>query len=237
MYVPAKANERRVFWAWVRIAFVVAIVLLWWDEHSKVKQLNAQLAVKPGQPMQINVPPAVINSPPQTAYVASLDPMVVLGTYKIGGNWAVSNECKNTSTSVVAKDVACVQGLRIAKTERNVFKQPIVSQSVQDDLYLQFRKDIGSREPARKSYGPGEGTVGTVFSPAIDDKLDGALRRGSKTLLFLGEYSWKDGAGQHDNETCAWLQLAPQMFAGPGALAPNVQFVWQYCAKHNGLKE
>jgi hypothetical protein len=233
MYAPAKASEKRVFWAWVRIAFIVAAVLLWWDEHSKVKQLSP----KSEQPIQINVPPSVVNSPPQTAYIASLDPMVVLGTYKIGGNWAVSEDCKNTSPSVVAQSVACVQGLRIAKTKPNVFKQPTVEQSIQDNLYLQFRKDIASTEPARKSYGPGESTLGTVFSPVIDDTLDLAFRTGSKTLLFLGEYTWKDGAGQHRNEACEWLQLAPQMFAGPGALAPNVQFVWQYCVEHNGLSE
>jgi hypothetical protein len=237
MYAPTKASERQVFWSWVRIAFVVAAVLLWWDERSKVRQLTSQLAAQPGQPVQINVPPAVINSPPETAYIAARDPMVVLGTYKVGGNWAVSEECKNTSTSVVARAVACVQGLRIARTEPNVFKQPIVTQSVQEDLYLQFQKDIASAKPAKKNYGPGESTVGTVFSPIVNDKLDIAFRRGSRTLLFLGEYTWKDAAGQHDNEICAWLQLAPQMFAGPGALAPNVQFVWQYCAKHNGLKE
>ena len=43
MYAPAKATDKRVFWGWVRIAFVVAAVLLWWDEHSKVKQLPLDL--------------------------------------------------------------------------------------------------------------------------------------------------------------------------------------------------
>src|SRR5438105_15767297 len=36
MYWPATAQSPRVFWAFVRIAFVLAAVILWLDEHSKV---------------------------------------------------------------------------------------------------------------------------------------------------------------------------------------------------------
>jgi len=39
MYFPAKATERKVFWGFVRIAFVIAAALLWFDEHTKVEQL------------------------------------------------------------------------------------------------------------------------------------------------------------------------------------------------------
>lgn len=36
MYWPAAAQSRKVFWGWVRVAFVFALVILWFDEHSKV---------------------------------------------------------------------------------------------------------------------------------------------------------------------------------------------------------
>src|SRR5579872_6058439 len=36
MYLPPRTNERRVLWAWVRIAFTVAMCLLLWNEHAKV---------------------------------------------------------------------------------------------------------------------------------------------------------------------------------------------------------
>jgi hypothetical protein len=62
MYFPPQADSRRVFWRWVRIAFILAAVLLWVDEHSKVTQLTAQLtSAKSNQsPIQVHVPPAQI---------------------------------------------------------------------------------------------------------------------------------------------------------------------------------
>src|SRR5262249_14820130 len=43
MYAPAKAEQKRAFWSLVRIAFVLAAVLLYFDEHSKVAQLTKEL--------------------------------------------------------------------------------------------------------------------------------------------------------------------------------------------------
>src|ERR1039458_5330676 len=60
MYLPAKANEKKVFWAFARIAFVIAAILLWSDEHAKVVQLYA---LKSEKPTIINVPPAQVITP------------------------------------------------------------------------------------------------------------------------------------------------------------------------------
>ncbi len=233
MYAPAKAGERRVFWAWVRIAFIVAAVLLWWDEHSKVQQLSAATS----QPtILVNTPPAVVNSPPQTAYIKAHDPGVVISSYLLGGNWAVSVECENTSQTVIAQDAVCRTALRVVKTRPNVFKQPVVDQSIEDEEYLKFRTEMDSTTPARRNYGPGEYGVSTVYSPTVNDKLDKDFRSGAKTILFLADFSWKDGTGEHHNEVCSWLQISPQMFTGPGTIAPNTQFVFHYCVGHNGVR-
>ncbi len=45
MYWPAQATRRRVFWGWVRIAFIIAAVMLWLDEHSKVTQLANEAVI------------------------------------------------------------------------------------------------------------------------------------------------------------------------------------------------
>jgi hypothetical protein len=230
MYAPAKASERRTFWGWVRLAFVVAAILLWYDEHSKVKQLSS----KPEQAIQVNVPPTP--APPQTAYMKAHDPGIVLSSYKLGGNWAVSVECENTSPTVIAQEAACRDGLRVVETKPNVFKQPIVDQSVEDEEYKTFRQEMDSTSPNRRNYGPGENGVTTVFTSVIDNKLDKAFRRGAKTLLLLADFSWKDGTGEHHNEVCSWLQISPQMFLGPGILAPSNQFVFHYCVGHNGVR-
>jgi len=233
MYFPPKAESKRVFWGWVRIAFVAAAILLWLDEHSKVKQLYAAS----GPSIQITTPPAVINSPPQTAYMKGHDPAIVLGSYKLGGNWAVSVQCENTSPTVIAQDAICQDGLRVVKTVRNTFKEPIVDKSAEDAAYLDFRKILDAAAPHRRNYGPGENGLSTVYSQTIDVGLDEAFRKGAKTILFLADFSWKDGAGEHHNEVCSWLQMNPQMFSGPGALAPNNQFVFHYCVEHNGVRK
>jgi hypothetical protein len=176
-------------------------------------------------------PPA---SSPQIANMSGLDPLVVLGTYKIGRNWGVSDDCKNTSLTVTAEHASCVQGLRVVDTARNVLKQPIVTPVIQDNFYQDFDKEIASIEPTRKNYTPGDSTLGTVFTPVIDKNLDRAFRKGDKTILFMGKYKWTDAGGSHSSEACLWLQLNPQMFSGPGALTLGTQFIWQYCAHHNG---
>jgi hypothetical protein len=39
MYWPTALPPRRIFWSFVRIAFVIAAALLWSDEHQRVTQL------------------------------------------------------------------------------------------------------------------------------------------------------------------------------------------------------
>lgn len=43
MYLPPKATERKVFWGFVRIAFVISAVMLLANEHSKVSELSKRL--------------------------------------------------------------------------------------------------------------------------------------------------------------------------------------------------
>jgi hypothetical protein len=57
MYFPAKVEDRKVFWAFVRIAFVLSAIFLWCDEHNKVMQLSG----KPQQPiLQVTLPPPLL---------------------------------------------------------------------------------------------------------------------------------------------------------------------------------
>ena len=57
MYAPPRTAQRQTFWAFVRIAFVVAAVLLWFDEHAKVVRLSS---IDSQQPIKINVPPSQV---------------------------------------------------------------------------------------------------------------------------------------------------------------------------------
>lgn len=45
MYFPPKSPNKKVFWAFVRIAFGIALVLLYADEHTKVSQLEGEAVV------------------------------------------------------------------------------------------------------------------------------------------------------------------------------------------------
>ncbi len=42
MYAPSKIGDKRTFWGFVRIAFVIAAVLLYLDEHTKVTQFQSR---------------------------------------------------------------------------------------------------------------------------------------------------------------------------------------------------
>jgi hypothetical protein len=223
------------------VFLLVSFFLAWreqYQEAQKLPALESQLQEKDKTIQQLKEkPPQVqVNIPGQMAYMSSTDIGVVLDSYRIGGNFVVSTTCKNLSTSVVAEDAACVRGLRVVSTKLNAQKQPVVTTEVQDATYRQFQKDIASIDVERRPYGPGESFFASVATPPVDEKLDAALRAGSKTVLYVGEYSWKDGLGPHTNEICAWLQIYPGMFSGPGALARNASITWNHCKGHDGLQ-
>ncbi|MBZ5503336.1 MAG: hypothetical protein LAN59_14080 [Acidobacteriia bacterium] len=221
---------------------LVSFFLAWRDQYREalrvpsLEQQIANLKAKPPQ-IQVTVPTPIVNIPPQMAYMSPADLGIARPNYRIGGNIAASATCQNISPSIVAENAGCVRGLRVVETQLNALNQPIVTQAVQDKTYRQFQRDIASIEIQRRSYGPGEKAFGNVFSPTVDESLDEAFRRGSKTVLFLGAYSWKDGLGEHTNEICAWLQMYPDMFTGPGQMAANATITWNQCRNHNGLKK
>lgn len=240
-------------WAYAAIflgAFLlVSFFLAWRDEYhdaqqvpalrSQLREREAQIQQLKDKPplVQVTIPPTIVNIPAQMAYIGSTDIGIVISAYRIGGNFAVSADCKNVSPSVVAENAACVRGLRVVDTELNAQNQPIAPRAAQDKTYRQFLKDISSMAIERRPYGPQEGFFGTVFSPKIDKQLDNAFRSGSKTILYAGYYNWRDGVGTHTNEVCAWLQIYPGMFSGPGVLAPNASITWNHCPDHDGLKQ
>ncbi len=220
---------------------LVSFFLVWRDQYRealRVPSLEQQIAAlrdKPPQ-IQVTVPTPVVNIPPEMAYMSSADIGIVVPYYRIGGILVVSATCQNISPSIVAENASCVRQIRVVDTKLNALNQPIVTQAVQDKTYRQFQIDVTSIEIDRKSYGPGEKAFASVMSPIVDESLDQAFRRGSKTVLFLGAYSWKDGLGEHTNEICTWLQNYPGMFSGPGQMASNATITWNNCSKHNGLK-
>lgn len=231
------------------VFLLVSFFLVWKEQYSLANQiptLQAQLRDKdreiqnlkdkPSQ-VQVNVPAPIVNISPQMAYMTSADIAVIRDTYKIGGKFAVSATCKNISQSIVAENVACVSKLVIADTTLNVYKQPVVAEAEQERAYRQFQKDFSSIKVTRRSYGPGESAFSTTFSPTIDEQLDAAFRSGSKTIVFLADYNWEDGAGKHSHEICGWLQLSPTIFSGRGAIVDNAAITWNNCTKHNGLRK
>ena len=221
----------------ILLAFVFfACFQAWRDQYEVAVKVNQNPSIQ----ITNNVPPApapIINSPPQTAYMKAGDPIVVLGSYKLGGNWAVSVQCQNTSPTVIAQDALCQDGLRVVKTVPNAFKQAVVNKSIEDAAYLDFRKELEKVTPPGRNFGPGDYGVTTVYTPPIVPRLDEAFRFGKKTIIFLADFNWKDGTGEHHNEVCAWLQINPELFSGPGSFSPNPQFVFHYCQEHNGVRK
>ena len=193
----------------------LACFLAWRQEYERASGIGQGTAVQVNIPQQappqvnVNVPPAVVNIPAQMAYMSSTDVAVVAPSYKIGGNWAITQTFKNISPSVVAEDAAIIQEVKITDTTRNFFKQPIVPVANQDQFYKQFQKDISDKTPQQRTYGPGESGFATAFSATIDDQLDNDFRDGSKTILFFSKATWRDATGKHESDVCKWLQLSP----------------------------
>jgi hypothetical protein len=110
MYFPAKAKERSVFWAWVRIAVVIAAIILWTNEHSKVSELSKQLE----EPI-IRLGPVRLMTPEERP--AFVDP----DTHN--PNWAVeiplSTSRKLTNACISVKEISGPNKLRIT-TPRNL---------------------------------------------------------------------------------------------------------------------
>lgn len=46
MYSPARTDDKRLFWGWVRIAFVISAVLVWWNAFSSMKGREQDLHEK-----------------------------------------------------------------------------------------------------------------------------------------------------------------------------------------------
>jgi hypothetical protein len=214
----------------------------WRDQYLRVISLPPATAIQvnvPQQPapqVQVSVPGPVVNFPQQMAYLTSQDEQLVTSAYKIGGNWVINSSCINTSPSVVAEDGSCARAVYFVNTTRNSLNQPVVELIEQENAYKKFKKDLTSeKNQSHQSYGPGEHTFGTTFSPKVDQPLDEEFRNSSKTIIFIAETNWKDGSGRHTMETCQWLQIYPEMFTSPGALAPNVTVTWNHCPKHSGL--
>lgn len=198
----------------------------WRDEYQK--------AEKAGSPPTVQVNNQ-INVPAQGAFISSVD--MGLAAYKFGKQITLGISCKNLTQST-AENVSCVRGLFIVETRLNRFKQPIVPEATQDAIFNKFSEDIKSaRNSNLKTLGPGEGRFGNAETlETLNKRLDREIRSGAKTLLFVAEYEWHDSTGEHINQSCAWLQSEPNVFAGPGKLISGSTEVWNRCAHHEGIK-
>ena len=217
MYAPAKAADKKVFWGWVRIAFILAACLSWWNEHSKVGELLEAT---------------------QAAYITSSETSVAAPYYHIRGNWVVSDTCKNTS-NVIARNGLCTRWITFVNEVPGVFNLPVVPPSEEERAYKEFEEGMTKIQipeaSLKRDFGPGEGDMGSVMSEPVDAKLDSEFRGGKKTIIFLAEYEWEDARGSHTREVCKWLQMPPNMFTSEGSVATGIPMIWHGCAHHDGL--
>ncbi len=150
-------------WAFIAVFggvfLLVSFFLAWKDEYDQAQQvpvLNAQLQdedkeikelkEKPPQ-IQVNVPPSVVNIPPQMAYFGSTGKMD-LGNYGFGRYVSVNVPCVNFSQTIPAENAECWLQAYFVDTKLNPQNQPIVADSVADKKYAEFEKGIA---PVRKS--------------------------------------------------------------------------------------
>jgi hypothetical protein len=203
---------------------------------APVQPIQVNIPPQPAPQVQITVPPP--NIPPEMAYFGSGGP-VIIARYALGQYIAINVLCRNFSQLVPAQKAVCWLKSFIIDTKPNSQNQLVVPVPIQDEMYKQFEKSLEkSRDTFTTTLGPSESHFGTTQPALLDEKLDTALRAGTKTILLTAEFDWQDGVGKHTNQLCEWLELGPEVsgvFAGPGMLMPGGNTVWNRCLHYNGL--
>jgi hypothetical protein len=189
-------------------------------------------------PVQVSVPPSVVNFPPQQAYFG-MEGIPQFAIYSLGQYVKLNTNCKNFSSLVPAEDALCELKAYFVDTKLNSQNQAIVTRSEQERVFDLFEKSRPRDRPST-TIAPNETRFGTVSPGILDQSIDESLRKAAKTVLVVGEYTWRDGGGLHTDQSCRWLQLGPDsgtdIFAGPGTLKTTVTTTWNSCSGHNGVK-
>jgi hypothetical protein len=218
MYRPAAADRKRVFWAFVRIAFVISAVILLANEHSKVRSLQAGLSKKEA-PIIVNVPPAqIIATAGQTRrpkpYVSMIS--IVMGYFAFSTSpFRLQVTIRNGSQEVTAENIVgsaeLVQAPSGAESEEKEF----------EGFLGRFRKVTLTP----RNLGPGQeypiSTNDLLLSP------DGwqAVRDGTKPVYLFAAVRYA-GDKEPVSETC-WY------YSGQYIVAGDISSLRHDCLRHN----
>lgn len=177
----------------------------------------------------VTVNPPTINFPtpqPQQAFVHPLLPLSGVNAYSLDKFITLNDACGNTGPTI-AYGVDCKAGIYIVDMKPiGINGDPMVTRGEEQRVLKEHHKKMGKFHAANRTLGTGDATFETAYGPVLDVPLDTAIKGGTKTIFWAGEYSWKDGSGSHLFEHCMWLQTGWVI----------QKQTWHYCDSHNGLK-
>lgn len=171
MYLPAKAQEKRLFWAFVRIAFVVAAILLWADEREKVGQLSGLLKQNHTHIAFLAQNSLKIDGVPTWPYKDGDIPITAIGISDIG-SWQ-----------------ACTQS-----SGEYIFV-PISDFKDSDKMFSTFVKSADYIANGCLPPNPSYNASGTYKAPQLSAKDVENLEHRNNALCIVGRVKWKDDSG------------------------------------------
>lgn len=183
---------------------------------TKLQENTSKLEENTQQPPVFNVSTVA----PQKAFVHGFG--FQYGVYEIGRQIAVNEVYENTLDNVARKVAhwSTVKAVTMSPIGPN--GEPMVPESVQDESYKAFIAEGRSKmETSTDALTKGQRFFLSAPGPILDEELDRSLKNGSKSLLLITEFHWKDDAGTHVSETCTWRQS---------------NNIWHMCRHHNGQK-
>jgi hypothetical protein len=186
MYYPAKADDKKVFWAFVRIAFVVAAVLLWSDEHEKVVQLSRYAETSRGyiQISRYEFPPS----------------------FSVGTSYSLNVRLANKGSEPIYEFSRFINATILPfpdNTDSTKLDKEVRSQ------FLTFARDDYKTTRAAGARGQyltiGDEVWNTItLQPPLTQPIVDGILKGTQRLYILVWATWKNNESEFDS--CVWLQ-------------------------------
>jgi hypothetical protein len=209
MYLPAKAADKKVFWGFVRIAFVVALVVLLWNEHDKVNELSKMASLH------------------CTKFESSYKPAIGQAGKELAWNLTFYHTGKGDADGVLTAGLIYLAPDYSPETQQKLMQQweGLWNNSVKAAPSHHF---IGAFLPVVTNLN-GEDPNGVWFTargPVVTADTLTELIKGTQFMFVFDAVRYRDDAGMWEVHQCRFMQ--PQPWSGGNDV------VFQNCSVYQG---
>ena len=250
MYFPPKEKDQaKTFAAWVRVAFVVAFVLLWYNEHVKVNELSKQLDTKAN--IQVFVPPIAIPPPQVVINPPTTGPQPTLNPKKSSSLTGYLEVAKTDFPVPTLVDAGQSLPVNVGFIEKggqpihdmaftawsptvdfNVNVDDKIEKEAETTVWKTFNEVLEKYKQKRKrenikgkDFGGSGMAWTTAYSAPLTDAQAKGIMSGSTRLYVTAWAEWKDSEGSPGKlQICQWLQKPKDK-----DLTKKENVIWHLC--------